>query len=128
MTESADIVDPPAEEQVPVVADDSVKNKIKQMIVGIMNTGIRSGIYMTNMVSSAHTFDQLNFTIHEKRRLVLQCDEFFKINLPAAALGATRVGDLIDMVVAEIQSKDTAEPQSENSKSENTEQANETEE
>lgn len=112
MTESAEIVDTevaatqPVEATAPVVTGDTVKQKIKQMIVGIMNTGIRSGIYTTNMVSSAHTFDQLNFTSYEKRRLVLQCDEFFKINLSAAAEGTLRVGDLIDMVVSELQLKD----------------------
>lgn len=94
---------PPAEKQEVRLTEDSIKTKIKYMIVDILNTGVRSGVYTIGMVSSAHTFEQLNMTIYEKRRLIFQCDEHYGINLGAAAEGTARVGELISMVIAELQ-------------------------
>jgi hypothetical protein len=77
----------------------SVKNKIKRMVVDLLNEGMRSNVYATNMVTPAHTFEQLNMTEHEKLRLIMQCDEFFAVDTDASALGIVRVGDLINKVV-----------------------------
>lgn len=93
----------PVEKQEPVLTEDGIKTKIKYMIVDLLNTGIRSGVYTIGMVSSAHTFEQLNMTVYEKRRLIFQCDEYYGINLGAAAEGTSRVGELISMVIAELQ-------------------------
>ena len=96
----------PVEKQEVNLTEESVKVKIKQMIVSLLNVGTRVSMYTTDMISNAHTFEQLNMTEHEKMRLIFQCDEFYGINLDASAIGVVRVGDLSSMVWATIQNKE----------------------
>ena len=100
----------PAEEQVSErLTAGAVKNKIKRMVVDLLNSGMRGGVYTTNMITPAHTFEQLHMTEHEKMRLIMQCDEFFKVDTDVSVIGAVRVGDLINKVVDLLTAQDRIE-------------------
>ena len=88
------------------LTEGAVKSKIKHMVVDRLNTGMRNMTYTTRMIMPTHTFEQLNLTEHDKTRLILQCDEWFKIDLDSSALGIVRVADLIDKVTAALSAQD----------------------
>lgn len=104
MTQADETIETQVEK--PEVTEESVKYKIKQMIVSLLNTGVRSGVYTPNMISDKHSFEDLELTEHEKLRLILQCDELYGINLGPEALGLVLPKDLASMVFAAIQNKE----------------------
>ena len=100
----------PAEEQTTgLLTEGAVKSKIKHMVVDLLNTGMRGGVYTTRMIMPTHTFEQLHMTEHEKLRLILQCDEYFKVDTDASALGIVRISDLIDKVVGLLKEQNRLE-------------------
>ena len=106
MAQSAETTAAPPVEQEKRLTIESVRAKIKHMIANLMSEGVHSGVFTIDQIKDNHSFsNELNLTIYEKRRLVFQCDEYYGINLGPEAEGTAHVGDFINMVFNEIQSK-----------------------
>ena len=117
--ESANV---PVEEQAAVTLNDSVvKNKIKSMVVDLLNTGMRNEVYTVHNVKVKDTFEQLHMTENEKTRLILQCDEYFKIDMDPSVLGIVRIIDLVEKVEAALIAQERLEIPAEAQSCENTE-------
>ena len=86
-----------------IISHEDVTNKIKEMIKGILNeNGTFS--YTTKMIKDEHKFNEdLNLSKYEKKKLLFQCDEFFKIDLDDSAEEVATVKDLVNMICTALQ-------------------------
>lgn len=95
----AETTAPAAEQATEHLTEAAIRNKIKHMVVDLINNGMRGMNYTPRQVKPDHTFDQLSMTEHEKARLFMQCEEFFKVDFEATALGFKQLDDLMNKVI-----------------------------
>ena len=90
----------PATEQVTEhLTEDAIRTKIKHMVVDLINRDMRGMSYTPRQIKPEHTFDQLSMTDHEKARLFMQCEEFFRVDFGATAHGFKQLEDLMAKVI-----------------------------
>ena len=93
---------------------DAVKNKIKHMINDLLNVGMHGAtvarhITMKTELKGSTENNGLGLTDHELVRLIMQCDEYFKIDTDVSVLGVITVADLVNKVTDALSAQDRFE-------------------
>ena len=80
----------------------AVKSKIKFMVSEILNRGMFGTVYTTKMLDLHHSFSQLNMTDHDKNRLIMQCEEYYNVDLGLSCVTFKTISDLVKKVLEQL--------------------------